>query len=163
MTIHAYPLDALVGDYARAAAGLALSAGPLAALRPGPLVSLILGGLALLFAAFLVRTLLRHLTRLELFDDRIVRAAPVPAAIPWDDLAAVKLRYYTTHRDGRDGWLHLVLGGAHRRIAMDSRLAGFDAILRRAAREAGRRHLALGPATAANFAALGLDVAGGVR
>lgn len=161
MTVHAYPLDTLIGDYGRAGAGLALVATPMATLDLGPVVAAFGSALLVLFGFFAARTAQRHVTRVEVSDEGIAASGPFGGAIPWERLEAVKLGYYATRRDGKDGWMQLALRGAGRRITMDSRIEGFDGIVRQVAREAQARGIPIGSTTAANFAALGLDFAAG--
>lgn len=161
MTVHAYPPTALAGDYARAAAGFALTTTPLALTPVGLIVGSILGGFSLLFAAFGVRTAIRQLRRFELTEEGIRVAGLLPAELRWDALEEVRLAYYSTRRDGRDGWMQLTLAGGGGRFRLDSRIDGFHAIAAKAAEIAGRRGLPIVPPSSTNFAALGIDVAGG--
>ena len=55
--------------------------------------------------------------------------------------------------------MELKLRGAGRRLLLDSRIEGFNDIAQRTASAVARRHLPLTPATAANFAALGIPMA----
>ena len=50
----------------------------------------------------------------------------------------MKLAYYSTRRDRKSGWMQLELGAGGARVRLDSRIAGFDRLVRRAAR-GGRR------------------------
>jgi len=59
MTRHAYPPSALFGDYLRAGAGLVPSVMVLAIAPVGIVETTILGGFAILFAVFGLRTALR--------------------------------------------------------------------------------------------------------
>jgi hypothetical protein len=162
MTIHAYPLDALVGDYGRAGAGLVLVGIPLSTLDLEIWIAACLGALALLFAIFALRTALRQASRVEVSEDGIAASGPFGARLAWHELGVVKLGYYATRRDGKNGWMQLVLSGAGKRLAIDSRITGFDIIVERTAREAGARGIAIGGATAANLAALGHDWSAGI-
>jgi hypothetical protein len=158
LTVHAYPATALAGDYARAAAGFALVATPLALVPLGATVASLFGAGSLIFAAFAVRTALRQFRRLEMDDDAIKVAGVFPTALRWEDIEDVKLAYYSTRRDGRDGWMQLALAGAGRKLKIDSRIEGFHAIAAKAAEVADRRTLPVSPRTATNFAALGLQL-----
>lgn len=161
MSIHAYPLRAVLGDYACSAAGLA-SCGALLALGPAhPAMTVVLGVLLMLFAVHALRTVRRNLTRFEVDDERIASRGPRPGTLAWDDLSQVRLAYYSTHRDGSKGWLHLSLAGGRRRLGLDSSLDGFTEVAARAAAAAAANGLWLDPASAANFKALGLGIDGG--
>jgi hypothetical protein len=161
MSIHAYPLDALVGDYGRALAGLALVGLPLVTLDLGAWIAGFLGALGALFAVFAVRTALRQASHVELAADGIASSGPFGRSIAWRELDTVKLGYYATRRDGKNGWMQLALAGAGKRITLDSRITGFDAIVEQVARAANARGISVGATTAANLAALGLDVVPG--
>ena len=76
MSLHSYPRSALVGDYIRAGAGFALTAGPLIWVKPASMMVYILGGLAILFAIFGIRTYVRQATRLELAAEGIRTIGP---------------------------------------------------------------------------------------
>jgi hypothetical protein len=161
MSEHRYPTDALIGDYVRAGAGLVLAGAPLALVPLNLYVEGALGGLALLFAAFGGLTALRHLRRIEVGEEGIATRGPFPMRLTWEALDGVALRYFATRRDGSRGWMELKLRGAGRRLLLDSRIDGFNDIVQRTARAAARRQLPITPATAANFAALGIQMAPG--
>src|SRR6185437_2179606 len=80
--------------------------------------------------------------------------------IAWAELERVKLAYYSTRRDRKSGWLQLELRGSGARVDLDSRIAGFDSVVRRAAEVAGARGLVLSDATLANLEALGIALPG---
>lgn len=159
MSRHRYPVSALAGDYARAAAGLALAIPPLVLVQLNAVVASIFALLAALFAVFAWRTLLRQLGTIEMNDAEICRAGLFPVCLRWDSLDEVKLGYYATRRDGASGWMQLALRAGRRRLRLDSRIEGFAAIAARAAAVARQRDLALSPATANNLAALGIAAA----
>jgi hypothetical protein len=156
-----YPLAALYADYLRAAFGLTFTLGPLLLLEPADVVAMPLAALGLVFAWFGMRTVLRHLGRVELSESAIAVRGPVSHYLAWGDLELMKLAYYAPRRSRDDGWLQLTLRGAGARsIRLDSTLAGFDQVLRIASRAAQAKALPLNAATHANLAALGLEAAG---
>ena len=157
MSRHADPAGAMIGDYARAAAGLAPTLAILAFSRMGPVATAIIGGLAALFALFGVRTALRHLTPLESDQTGLVAAGPFPAQIRWAELDRLSLAYYSTRRDRKSGWMQLELRGGGAVIRLDSRIEGFARVVERAAQAAEARGLELSGATAANLEALGVS------
>lgn len=159
MSEHRYPVDALVGDYLRAGAGLLLVGAPLVLVPLNIYVEGALAGLATLFGAFGGLTALRQLRRIEVGEEGIAARGPFPVRLTWEALEGVTLRYFATRRDGARGWMELKLRGAGRRLLLDSRIDGFNDIAQRTARAAARRQLPLTPATAANFAALGIPMA----
>jgi hypothetical protein len=159
MSEHRYPADALLGDYARAGAGLLLAGAPLVLVPLNVYVEGALGALVALFACFGGLTALRHARRIEVGEEGIAARGPFPVQLTWEALDGVNLRYFATRRDGSKGWMELRLRCAGRRLLLDSRIDGFNDIAQRTARVAERRHLPLTPATAANFAALGISMA----
>ena len=156
MSRHRYPIGLLVGDYCRAAVGLAVVSAPLLLMPLTPTVAAVLGGLATLFVLFAARTVLRQLDMVELSDAGIAILGPFPKRVDWASLDGIKLGYYTTRRDGANGWMQLALRGGGRAVTLDSRIDGFAEIAGRAARAAAARSVPIAPSTAANLAALGI-------
>jgi hypothetical protein len=156
MTRHAYPGSAMLGDYLRAAAGLVPAAAVLLIAPVGTVAAAILGGLGALFSIFGIRTALRHGTRVEATEIGLCASGPLGATIRWADLDQIKLAYYSTRRDRRDGWMQLELRAGWSVIRLDSRIEGFTELVERAARAAEARGLAMNEATWANLAALGI-------
>ena len=156
MTSHGYPASAMFGDYVRAAAGLVPAAVILAAIPVGPVAEVVLGGIAGLFALFGVRTMLRHGTRLEVSDSALRATGLLKTSIVWGKLDRMKLGYYSTRRDRRDGWMQLELRSGWSRIHLDSRIEGFGDLVEKSTRAAERRGLPLDTATLANLAVLGV-------
>lgn len=156
MSRHLYPNAAMTGDYLRAAAGFVPVMAILAVGSLGPTATAILGCLAALFAVFGLRTALRHLTRIETTESGVRASGPLAAAIPWTALDRMKLAYYSTRRDRRDGWMQLELRGGGATIRLDSRIEGFGEVVRRAAVAAAARDLPLGATTLANLESLGI-------
>jgi hypothetical protein len=76
--------------------------------------------------------------------------------ISWAELDRMKLAYYSTRRDRRSGWMQLELSAGGSRVRLDSRIAGFDQLVRRAAEVAAARGIALNEATLDNLHALGI-------
>ena len=157
-----YPIASLYPDYLRAAFGVALTLGPLLLLEVADVVKAPLAVLGLLFAWFGIRTVSRHLSRVELSGSAIALRGPVSRHLAWGQLERMKLAYYAPRRSRDDGWLQLTLRGAGgRSIRLDSTLVGFDQVVGVASRAARVKDLPLDAATHANLAALGLEEAGG--
>jgi hypothetical protein len=156
VTRFGYPASAMAGDYLRAAAGLAPTTLILATVSVGSVAGVVLGGFAAIFGVFAIRTALRHGTSLEVSDTELRATGLRPATIPWDRLDRMKLAYYSTRRDRKSGWMQLELGAGRARLSLDSRLDGFEQVVRQAARAAAARDLELSAATAANLQALGV-------
>jgi len=157
MTRHRYPWRAMTADYARGAGGLVLTGGPLWLAQPAAPVAWALGGAMALFLVYFCRTVVRHLTHIELDETGIRAGGPLGAEIRWDELRSIRLDYFSTVREDRSGgWMQLQLRGPRAAIVVDSGLEGFAEIARAAAGAARRRELAFGEATGANLAALGV-------
>jgi len=155
-TRHVYPASAMLGDYLRTAAGLVPAGVLLATVPVGDVAATVLGGFATIFAVFGLRTALRHGTRLEMTDDELRASGAVSRTIAWAEIDRVKLAYYSTRRDRKSGWMQLELGAGPARVSLDSRIAGFDRLARRAAEAAVLRRIALSDATLANMEAIGI-------
>lgn len=156
MSRHRYRGRALAADYLRAATGAGTTGGIAAFANALPVWTYLLGGLALLFLAYGVRTALRQLTTVECTETGLVAQGPRPVAIAWKDVRDVRLRYYSTRRDRSAGWLQLTVVGPRGAIRLDSSLEGFEQVAARALRAAQARGLSLCPDTLANAKALEL-------
>ena len=160
----AYPTSAMIGDYLRAAAGLGPTALILATVSVNSVAAIVLGGFAAIFGAFAIRTALRHGTRIEVSEIGVRALGLRRTAIDWADLDRMKLAFYSTRRDRKSGWMQLQLGAGRARLSLDSRLDGFDRLVRHAMVAAAARGLELSEATAANIQALGIRLPeGGAR
>lgn len=153
---HRYPSRAVFSECACAALGLLFALGPFAVAPPLAPVAGVLAALAALFAAFGARALLRHRTCLHLSARGLTVDGPLPRHLPWARLTRCSLGYYSTRRDRRGGWMQLKLEAQARRLRIDSRIEGFETIVRRAADAARARGLAFDPATVENLRALGI-------
>jgi len=118
----------------------------------------VIGGFAAIFGAFAIRTALRHGTRLEVTDTGVRALGLKRTEIDWAVLDRMKLAFYSTRRDRKSGWMQLQLGAGRSRLSLDSRLDGFDRLVRLATAAAAARDLELSEATAANLSALGVRV-----
>lgn len=156
ITKHVYPVSAMIGDYLRAAAGLVPTGLLFAAAPVSPVAGAVLGSFAAIFAVFGLRTALRHGTSLEMSDTELRARGAWSGIVPWAELDRMKLAYYSTRRDRGSGWMQLELGARGRRVRLDSRIAGFDEVVRRAAVAAVARRVELNEATVANLEALGV-------
>ena len=154
-TEHRYPPRGLVRDYLLVAAGLAITLSVLALAQPGRTAMAVLGVLGALSGFLALRTARRQVLRYTLSAAGFGRGRH---GLPWQDLAGVRLRHFTTRRAGAgSAWMELRLAGPGARITVDSELDGFLAVARAAHRAAIAKGLTLDPATVANFRALGLD------
>jgi hypothetical protein len=158
MTRHAYPPSALVGDYLRAAAGFFPTIAALAIGPVGTAGGMMLGGFAALFAVFGIRTALRQCTSIEVTETALQSSGLLQASISWNKLERMKLSYYSTHRDGRGGWMQLKLRAGWSTVRVDSRVQGFSELVIASAKAAEMRRLPLDPPTSANLQALGIEL-----
>ena len=160
MTRHVYPTPAMLGDYARAAAGLLPILAIVAITPVGAVGTLVLGGFAALFAAFGIRTAVRHASRLELTESVLRACGLLRTSISWRELDRLKLAYYSTRRDGQGGWMQLELRSGSSTLRLDSRVEGFANVVKASARAAEARGLSLSAATVTNLRALGVELRG---
>jgi hypothetical protein len=158
MTRYAYPTSAMLGDYARAAAGFVPTVVVFSTTPLGLTAAIALGGFAALFAVFGIRTLLRHGTHIEMTGITLSASGLLHTSIPWAELDRVKLAYYSTRRDRRGGWMQLELRSGWSRLRVDSRIDGFAELVKASARAAEMRGLTLDPVTLANLEALGVKL-----
>ncbi len=157
-----YPPNRLVGDYLRSGVGVAFGlAVLLAADSVTWVMALIFGGLALAFSAFGLRTVRQHLTEVAVNDEGIyTRSVTGARALPWDQLTALRLRYFGSHRQRKSrsgGFLELTLQGPEQRLKLESSIAGFRDIAWWSARAARQNGLSIDPTTAGNLLAIGID------
>ena len=157
-SVHRYPAEALWADYARAAAGLAATAGPLLLVPVADWIAVLLGALAILFAVFAWRTFERQRTRITIDDEGVTLGGPHGRRLAWDSIAEVRLRYYSTKRDRSGGWMHLRLEAPAGRVRIDSTIEDFGRIAERVSALVRARSLPVDPVTRANFRALGAPV-----
>ncbi|GGF32262.1 hypothetical protein GCM10011611_43050 [Aliidongia dinghuensis] len=161
MSEHRYPTRSLIEDYARGAAGLVFLAIALVPMHWA--LHLIFGLVAALLLAFGVRTILRGRSRILVDDDAITVEGPRARRIAWPALAGLKLRYFSTRRDRKRGWMELTLTGPGATLTIESQIEGFETIVRRAARAAAESGLAVDPSTEGNLAALDIPVPRGAE
>jgi len=162
MNIHRYPVKELVSDYIRAGLGVFIPIALMLFTGLLPLVFYIMAALAVLFGSYGLRTALRQATVLIVDDHGVRQEGPLGAIfdrkVSWARMRDFRLRYYSTRRDGAEGWMQLILRDRDGRgaIRMDSHLPGFDDIAQRVSQAAQDNGLALDPTSANNLASLGL-------
>jgi hypothetical protein len=158
MTRHAYPTPAMLGDYARAVAGLLPIVAIISIAPVGAVEATVLGGFAALFAVFGIRTALRHGSCLELTEGVLRTSGLARTSISLAELDRLKLTYYSTRRDGRSGWMQLELRSGSSTLRLDSRVEGFTKVVEASARAAEAHGLSLNTATLTNLRALGIEL-----
>ena len=156
MSEHRYPIRSLVEDYFRGGAGIVFLA--IALVPMHWVLHLIFGLVAVLLLSLGVRTLLRGRSRIVLDEHGIAVAGPLAKRLAWTALDGLKLRYFSTRRDRKRGWMELTLTAAGTKLAIESQIEGFEAIVRRAAMAAKARGLTVDPSTEGNLAALDMPV-----
>lgn len=167
MSQHAYPKNAIMGDYLRGGLGFAVTAVPVILTPMLGTFQIIFGLVSLVFAGFLFKTWQKAQTRYEVDEEAIRATGPMTSsAIRWQDLVKMNLRYFSTQKDKSKGWMQLLLKDrAGTKITIESTLDGFDTVLEHAAKAARKNEIALDPTTIDNLAASGttLGLAAGSR
>ena len=153
-----YPLSSLVYDYLRGIVGLGISGVILQSIDTDTPILWVILGLAVLFLVWLTNTALRHFNRIR-FDEEGLQSMPWPKkAIAWNGLEEMALRYYSTRRKRKDGWMTLTLKSGKNRIDIESSLPHFADIVARAAYAAKQSNLLVDQVTLDNMNALGVKV-----
>lgn len=154
-----YPWRALAGDYVRSMTGAAVGFGVLLSVPPSPAIILIFGSVAGLCSFFGYRTIQRHVTRVAVSDAGLCDAGFGTRIMPWEDLQALKLRYYGTKRQdrGQGGFMQLTLRGVTNSFTYESSMRGFNYIAWRAAKALRANGNPVDPTSAGNLLALGVD------
>jgi hypothetical protein len=91
-------------------------------------MAVVLAALAALFLVYCARGVIRQYCRVECDEAGIRISGMVRRAIRWESLQELRVRYYTTRRDGESGWMQLELRGDGQRIVVDSSLNSFPAL-----------------------------------
>lgn len=151
-----YERGPLLADFARSGAGLFFTLGPALFLNPIPVLFWIFLAAGMLFLAFGVKTAQKWVTKVEMTADNLTVSTPFSASLAWKDLNAAKLRFYTTRRKSRKGWMQMTLRDGRAKIVLDSALADFDLVAKYAARWITRNDLELDIPSRENFLALGI-------
>ena len=158
MSVHSYQFSDLAPDYLRAGAGFLLTGGPLLLVNPASVMVYVLGGLAALFAVFGIRTGLRQVSRIQATAEDVRNVGPLGAVIPWSGLDMLELKYFSTQRSRKDGWMQLKLRGVGKVITIDSNISDFDKLAALCAAQAINREVALDDNSRANLQSLGIDL-----
>jgi hypothetical protein len=151
----AYPVRALLADYARASAGL-LFVGAIVFLPLHRAVALVFGAIAVPLLGFGLRTVLRQMSPVELSETGIAITGPWPRRIVWAELTGFRLRYFAMRKDRKHGWMELTLKGVRGKLSIESQIDGFATIIERAAQAAAG--LEIDEASLVNLGAMGIAV-----
>ena len=153
-----YPVSSLVYDYLRGILGLGISVVVMQSLGTDTPIFWVVLGLAALFLVWLANTALRHMSRIR-FDEEGLQSVPWPKkSIAWSGLEEMALRYYSTRRKRKDGWMTLTLKSGKEKIDIESTLPHFADIVARAAYAAKKANLPLDQITVDNMDAIGVKV-----
>lgn len=160
VSIYRYPRRALAGDYLRSAGGVGLGAFALTAAEPALWLLAIFGGLTAIFGYFGMKTAGRQLLRVAVTPEGIYTRGIARKEILWNDLRALKLRFFGTRRQvksGSGGFMHLTLNGSRHKMEFESSIEGFSDIAWHAARALRQNSLTVDPASAGNLLSLGVN------
>jgi hypothetical protein len=155
MSSHRYPTKTVIGDYIRGGIGVAVTGSLLVAAQDIGVFHYILMAGTALFGGFAFRTWRRHQTSYELSEEGIWANGPLGKALRWSEITDIRLKYFSTRKDRKEGWFQLTVQGAAGKISLDSDLEGFDAFLEACAPVFRVNQLELSEPTAENFAAAG--------
>ena len=112
--------------------------------------------LVVLFAVYAANVVIRHASVIEMGNGEIGVTGPLSRSLQWQDLQEMRLKYFSTRRDGAHGWMQLVLKGPGVKIRIESTLGGFVDIVKRAAKAANDEGLDLSSTTLGNLELLGI-------
>lgn len=164
MTTHRYERGSLTADYVRAAIGVAIAGGLMVSASPVPMVAVILLLLVILFGVYGIRTWLRQVTVIEVDETGIKSRGPLgqiaDREVAWAGLKELQIRFYSVKRDGKDGWMQMIVRGDGSKLRCDSHLGDFETIARHAFDAAVSTGVSLNEVTVANLKSMGL---GGVE
>lgn len=156
MKTYTYPAHEIAKEYRRSGLGLTASLVPLLLFGPSSVIVYILGSLVCLFLAYGVRAYDRSRMQIRLTDTEICSAGIREKAINWEGLESVKLSYFSTRRDGENGWMQLKLKGKGVRLRIESTLNDFEGLVDTCFAVARNEKLPIDSASVRNLRALGL-------
>ncbi len=155
--IFSYSTKEITKEYWRSGMGITLSLVPLLLLSPSSVIVYILGSFLCLFVFYGVRTYCRNKMKVILGDQAIQVTGLWEKLIQWEELEELKLAYFTTRRDGENGWMQLRLKGRGDRLRVESTITDFWELVSMCAHKARENGVLLDAATIRNMQALGLD------
>jgi hypothetical protein len=155
-SIHRHTFQSLTADYTRSGGGLLVTALPLVCVEMTGTVAWVLGIGALLFGVYAINTVIRHLSSIECSETAISVSGPFKRSVAWAEVSDVWLRYFSTRRDGRKGWMQLMVKSSSGTVRIESTLAGFADIVAIAVEAANKRGVDLSPTTVGNLELLGV-------
>jgi hypothetical protein len=114
-------------------------------------------GLAVLFLVWLANTALRHVAA-SVRRGRLEQCTWPKKNIAWSGLEEMALRYYSTRRKRKDGWMTLTLKSGKEKIDIESTLPHFADIVARAAYARKQANLQWTRSRIDNMDAIGVKV-----
>ncbi len=155
-TEHKYPLSYLLGDYASAAFGVAIMILLFTLASFHYLVLLFMLALTAVFLIFGARTYIRHNTVIKVDDVGVRAVGLLPKQMPWAEISELDLRYFSTRRDRRRGWMQLRLKSGKKVLRIESQIDDFESVARRAYDKCAAEGAAMNVATMANLKSMGI-------
>ncbi|MBL4666619.1 MAG: hypothetical protein JKY04_04525 [Sneathiella sp.] len=152
-----YSIKEITKEYWRSGMGITLSVVPLLLFRPSSVIVYILGSFLCLFAFYGMRTYYRYRMKVILGDTAIQVTGLWEKLIQWEELEELKLAYFSTRRDGENGWMQLKLKGRGDRLRVESTITDFWELVSICAYKAQENGVTLDASTVRNMQALGLD------
>ena len=154
MTRLYYPFARLWPDHLRAGLGLVFCLALMLFNAPASVMFFILGGVSLLLACFGLATLWRQQTDILLDAAGVQRISrwglAKPRGVAWGAMRGLKLRYFSTRRDGSGGWMTMTIRGDGGMVRADSDLEGFEQLALQALAQAEQAGLVLDAVTESN-------------
>jgi hypothetical protein len=149
-----YPAGYFIRAYVRAGAGLACTLAAWYAIPVSGAATIVCIAIAAAFVLYAVQIRLRQLTAVRWDGNGIDVEGPRPRKLPWSELRDVRLAYYSTRRDGANGWMQLKILGKSGALRLDSDAAGFDRLVIASLHHADRLGLDVTAVTRHNAAVL---------
>jgi uncharacterized membrane protein len=157
-SVHRWPTAALTGDLVRGALATGIMFLFLLVTPVGSLVFWGVAGLTILFALYLMSSVSRITSVIEVNDEGVRLSGGLFGGrqIKWRELTGFQLRHFPLSRDRSRGWMDLKLKGGGQTIAIDDRLDRFGEVLARAWTAARAAEIGISDATHHNLIAAGL-------
>lgn len=157
-SIHRWPAGSLTADLVRGAAATAIAGLLLLAMPVASIAFWGVLGLTILFALYLMSSVSRLTSVIEVDDEGLRMSGGVLGArtVKWAELTRFELRHFPLSRDRTRGWMDLKLSSGGAAVAIDDRLERFDELLARAWKAARAAEIGISDATHHNLIAAGL-------
>ncbi|MBI37521.1 MAG: hypothetical protein CL568_08080 [Alphaproteobacteria bacterium] len=151
-----YSPSSLNSDMFKGLIGFLICVVPILLVNMMPWIMIILFCSAVLFVVFGGRAWARRYTRIIIDDRGVTMQGFMSAYITWQDLNHLKLSYYSTRRNRKNGWMQLQLKSISQGFTVDSNLYGFEELCKKAYIAATNNDLELTINTRRNLAELGI-------